>query len=199
VKTLTGLTEVALTFSITQRSRLKNFYTLHRMNIFILAQDPKESASYHVDKHVVKMPTESGQMLSTALVLNGSEGLWKPCHQKHPCTLWAASSRSNFEYLLELGVALCSEYTLRYGKIHGSLKAIEYAAKRRRRIPKNTLTEFALAMPDEYKIPGNAVESYRRYYRGGKTHIAQWKTEAPYWFFQESSIYLPHETRTTLS
>ena len=36
------------------------------MNIFKLDDDPVISAQEQCDKHVVKMPTESAQMLSTA-------------------------------------------------------------------------------------------------------------------------------------
>ena len=36
------------------------------MNIFELHTDPVTCAKMHVDKHVVKMPTEYAQMLSTA-------------------------------------------------------------------------------------------------------------------------------------
>ena len=35
------------------------------MNIFILDEDPTECAKLMINKHVVKMPTESMQMLST--------------------------------------------------------------------------------------------------------------------------------------
>lgn len=37
------------------------------MNIFILDYDLNKSIEYHVDKHVVKMPLEAAQMMSTAL------------------------------------------------------------------------------------------------------------------------------------
>jgi hypothetical protein len=156
------------------------------MNIFVLSDNPVRAAEYHVDKHVVKMPTESGQMLSTALQLHGQIGIWKPCHQKHPCTLWAAKNRANFDFLIELGYALCEEYTLRYSKTHGSLKAIDFAAKNRNKIPRGRITPFALAMPEELKIQGNAIESYRNYYRVAKSHIAQWKTTIPNWYYQEN-------------
>ena len=36
------------------------------MNIFVLDKDPKQAAQWHVDKHVVKMPLEAAQLLSTA-------------------------------------------------------------------------------------------------------------------------------------
>ena len=35
------------------------------MNIFILDEDLDKCAEYHVDKHIVKMPLEAGQMLCT--------------------------------------------------------------------------------------------------------------------------------------
>ena len=36
------------------------------MNIFYLDRNPKQAAEWMIDKHIVKMPTESAQMLSTA-------------------------------------------------------------------------------------------------------------------------------------
>ena len=44
------------------------------MNIFILDHDFELNAKYHVDKHVVKMPTEAAQMLGTAYrLIHGEE------------------------------------------------------------------------------------------------------------------------------
>lgn len=37
------------------------------MNIFILDNDFQQNAIYHVDSHIVKMPTEASQMLATCL------------------------------------------------------------------------------------------------------------------------------------
>lgn len=37
------------------------------MNIFILDENLNKSIEYHVDKHIVKMPLEAAQMMSTAL------------------------------------------------------------------------------------------------------------------------------------
>nr|WP_228638695.1 hypothetical protein [Kangiella koreensis] len=44
------------------------------------------------------------------------------------------------------------------------------------------LTEFAQAMPNEYKVRGNAVDAYRNFYRGDKLRFAKWtKRSMPYW------------------
>lgn len=43
------------------------------MNIFILDNDHQRNAQYHVDSHVVKMPTEAAQMLCTVYRLTHGE------------------------------------------------------------------------------------------------------------------------------
>ena len=48
------------------------------MNIFYLHEDPVQNAMWHIDKHIVKMPIEYGQLLSTAhRILDGWEYLDK--------------------------------------------------------------------------------------------------------------------------
>ena len=36
------------------------------MNIFYLHEDPIQNAKWHIDKHIVKMPIEYAQLMSTA-------------------------------------------------------------------------------------------------------------------------------------
>ena len=38
------------------------------MNIFALSKDPKEAAEQMIDKHIIKMPTETCQMLHTNII-----------------------------------------------------------------------------------------------------------------------------------
>ena len=88
------------------------------MNRFIVDEDPKIIAESLCDQHIVKMPLEEAQMLCTALWHHAPEyaeiwGLYKPVHQKHPCTLWAMHSRSNFMYAYRIYVAMLVEYTKR--------------------------------------------------------------------------------------
>jgi hypothetical protein len=53
--------------------------------------------------------------------------------------------------------------------------------------PKQGLTTFALAMPDEYKTD-DPVESYRAYYLS-KRPIASWKNrKPPEWFIDIPSL-----------
>lgn len=47
------------------------------MNIFMLDEDLEKNARYMVDKHVVKMPLESAQMLCSALHFCGQYAPYK--------------------------------------------------------------------------------------------------------------------------
>jgi hypothetical protein len=153
------------------------------MNIFVLSEDVKETAQWHLDKHCVKMPLETAQMLCTVLQQNSVLNVpYKPVHRKHPCTLWVAESQNNFLWLCKLGIALCDEYTYRYGKIHKCREVIEFCSNHFNVLPDIPITKFVQAMPDEYKR-SNPIEGYREYYRKGKNHIAVWtKREVPYWY-----------------
>tara|TARA_Y100001937_G_scaffold40065_2_gene56870 strand:- start:207 stop:668 length:462 start_codon:yes stop_codon:yes gene_type:complete len=152
------------------------------MNIFVLDSNPVTAAIQQLDKHVVKMPLESAQMLCSALIAHGVEDApYRKAHPKHPCTLWAAQTRTNFLWLVKHGISLSEEYTRRYGKRHKSQDVIEWCATQADAIPAGELTTFAQAMPEQYKNP-DAVTAYRQYYMGEKRNIATWKQNRPAWF-----------------
>lgn len=156
------------------------------MNIFVLDNNPQLAVQYHCDKHVVKMITEYAQILSSVLRLNGTDVGYKITHKHHPCTVWAGKSLSNWEWLQRFGVLLYEEYRHRYGE-HKTHKAGELILTLPKpNIPDIGLTEFAQAMPDEYKNK-NVVEAYRAYYNGDKQHILQYtKREYPTWLKLEN-------------
>ncbi|MBL4246527.1 hypothetical protein H8F16_05370 [Vibrio fluvialis] len=152
------------------------------MNIFILDDDIKLCAQYHCDQHVVKMILESVQLLCTALNKKGFETPYKSTHVKHPCVLWVEESYDNFLWLTELVRELNTEYKFRYDKSvdHKSMAVLELIQQHT--YPSIGLTEFAQAMPDEYKIRGDAVSAYRRFYLAEKMVFARWtKRELPAW------------------
>ena len=151
------------------------------MNIFVLHRNPVTAAQMQCDKHVVKMILESAQMLCTVVRVLGIEAPYKATHKNHPCTIWARSSQQNWDWLVEHALALCAEYTKRYGKIHKSQKHIEWCKSLAIRLPSFGLTPFAQAMPEQYKNPC-VVKAYRAYYHGEKSHFATWKTEPPKWW-----------------
>lgn len=151
------------------------------MNIFVLNKDPVFAARNLCDKHIVKMPLETAQILSTAVFLS-TPGLYKPSYQKHPCVLWASKTFGNFIWLYRHGKALCEEYTNRYGKIHKSQSVIELAGTFRDILPKGILTTFAQCMPEQYKQK-SAIKAYRDYYLNDKAYFAKWNySDKPKWW-----------------
>ena len=47
-----------------------------------------------------------------------------PTMYNHPCTIWARSSKSNYDWLYCYALALGDEYTYRYGKVHKSVEMV---------------------------------------------------------------------------
>jgi len=184
------------------------------MNIFALTKDPVLSAQQMLDKHVVKMPTESCQMLHTNSLyfhyksVYGTEPslkelkefhvfinskLMKPAMLNHPSTIWARTTKANYMWLYNHAIALCKEYTFRYGKIHGTEKRIGDSFTFS--YEEEDLTPVSIAMADIYRLPKErhswdfVIKSYRHYYLQGKWDFATWKkNRRPEWW-PENHIY----------
>lgn len=155
------------------------------MNIFVLDIDPTEAAIAQCDKHVVKMPLECAQMLSTVHHIYESDRVdevYKPTHRHHPCTVWAATTRSNYYWLYDHFEALSGEYRYRYGNTHQSwFKLREPLRHPPTGLRGVGLTTFAQAMPDEYKCD-DAVAAYQSFYRSEKkSFLVYSKRMAPDW------------------
>ena len=93
------------------------------MNIFVTDPDPRKCAQNLDDKRVIKMILESVQILSTAVTMNGGTGIYRPTHQGHPCTKWAATCYKNWLWLFNHMCSLQTEFfELSNGKYHASYK-----------------------------------------------------------------------------
>ena len=90
------------------------------MQVFVLDLDPKKAALYHNDKHIVKMPIESAQILCTVhhLTSNRTDIPYKKTHVNHPCVKWVLESIDNYNWLVSLMIDQLKEYTYRYGRVH---------------------------------------------------------------------------------
>lgn len=157
------------------------------MNIFVLDLDPRLSANYHVNRHSTKMCVEYAQLLCGVHWVNGGEAPYKLSHKNHPCSVWVRECIENYVWLCDLGIELCKEYTYRYGKRHKSQDVIEWCLLNVPKLRSNgNITNFALAMPDIYKVT-DPVQSYRNYYLGDKKDFCVWKgRETPHWYTHEN-------------
>lgn len=174
------------------------------MNIFYLHKDPQIAAQMHVDKHCVKMILESCQLLCTAhRMLDGdqimgktatgrnvkrwvlsderNDVLYSATHVNHPSAVWCRSGSENYMWLWVLLDELCKEYTYRYEKIHKCESSGLVAALKQmpHNIPLDHFTDPTPAMPNQYKVFGDGVQSYRNYYNGEKQRMFSWKKRQP--------------------
>lgn len=150
------------------------------MNIFVTDPHPRASACVLPDKHIVKMPLECCQMLS--IIYSDWYYDWGPLPKKdggyyatkkgafrnHPCTVWAAQNYYNTAWLIAHGIALCTEYKRRYEKEHSCNNTLFVAKKIFHQKTVKTITcwsmatDFARAMPDEYKLD-ESIDTFTAY------------------------------------
>ena len=163
------------------------------MNIFFLDQSPEVAAQYLFDRHIVKMPVETCTMLANAYspevlqIAPKTQGgkirghSWK----HHGCTKWVVRGKENFNWLVRHGLAMCIEYTYRYGKEHFCSEFIAWCSSNTPNIPEGWTSPF-LAMPEEHKS-ADYVLSYRNYYKtkhfdkSGKDMFIWQKRQRPQW------------------
>lgn len=150
------------------------FTIITRMNIFYLHRKRKRAVKYYVDKHVVKMPLETAQLLCTALWFFGMEAPYRMTHKNHPSAIWTRQSKANFYWLKKLGIRICNEYTYRYGKVH-KCEAVISSLECPDDIPDLPFTQPPQCMPDEYKVVNDSVQAYQNYYKHAKKHLHSWK------------------------
>tara|TARA_A100000164_G_C21645811_1_gene647981 strand:- start:203 stop:745 length:543 start_codon:yes stop_codon:yes gene_type:complete len=176
------------------------------MNIFYLHENPTQNAKWHIDKHIVKMPIEYAQLMSTAhRLLDGEmylgktannrnikrwrlndvreDVLYKASHINHPSAIWVRESIENYYQMYDIYLATLTEYTTRYGKIHGSTKPATLLSKPPKNIPIIQGTQIPQCMPEDCKVPHDPILAYRTYYINEKKSFASWtKRLPPYWF-----------------
>lgn len=186
------------------------------MNIFVLDKSPILSAEYHMDRHVVKMPLETAQMLflpyyeklrrlrqtetfsdeDLDLVFrdlprrssSGAPAPYRETHRNHPCSRWVLLSYHNWLWALILGKSLCKEYTYRYGRQHAVESILNWMYKNPPEdvYEETNLTPFSLAVADDCKVD-DAVATYRSYYLKHKSHLAVWSHRgAPDWWTERT-------------
>lgn len=131
----------------------------------------------------------------------------KYAHYNHPCSKWVRASKNNMLWLCEHALAMDVERIHRsnmkvqeqlqlkaegkpYSKViansipitHHCIPFIEWVIVNlgSSTIPDVPLTEFAQAMPDEFKCD-DSVQAYRNLYINGKKHLHKWVRNKPDW------------------
>ena len=154
------------------------------MNIFVTDRCPIQSARNLPDKHIVKMPLETCQMLAIIYSdwyygvgkLYKSDGKpYRTAHgafRNHPCTQWAAANQYNLAWLIKHGIALCDEYTARYDKVHTCEDVIYQAVRIYHACFDELVSDayymvstFTRAMPESIKFDTtiDTITAYKQY------------------------------------
>ena len=160
------------------------------MNRFIIEDRPYTIAKSLCDQHIVKMPLEEAQMLCTALWHHAPDyaekhDLYKPVHQKHPCTLWAMETQWNYSFAFGLYRCMLNEYENRYHKKHGASKHFIPLMKGFYLMPKGAMTKHPQCFSGHDDLKTDEfypIEAYRKFYIVDKSKFARYKyTEKPKW------------------
>jgi hypothetical protein len=116
------------------------------------------------------------------------KNLYKAVHHYHPCTVWTCETNSNYNWHYKHFVALCDEYTYRYGKVHATDTKLRTLLKRPPVMTNysNDRTPFRLAMADypECIALGDPIQAYQAFYQTKQDRftMAWTKRDIPEWF-----------------
>ena len=154
------------------------------MNRFVTNLDPKVAAQDQCDKHLRKMITEEGQMLSAAIKIMQPDIALDPRlmgmpvnHLKHPCFKWLLEAYKNFDWAMKHWEGIADEYRYRFDNEHGSetrLKDIfrdvntpDFASQWERQVYTPHPQTFGKSWPHKTQEiwPVGAYRSYMRDYK----------------------------------
>lgn len=137
------------------------------MNIFYSDINPEICARNLDNLRVNKMITESCQMLSTALRVNGVNhpGLYKIAYKNHSCTLWVTKGRFNFLWLCKHTEALLNEFRKfgHVGKHVNSSRILEICSEKQGDIPDTPFVKPPDCTTFKSRTDLDLTERYKRY------------------------------------
>jgi len=144
------------------------------MQIYYLDHNLKLSAQYHPNKLVVKMITESLQILSTVChIHNQSElSIYKATHRQHPSTQWCAETIDNYLWLYDMTYWLYEEYKFRFNKTH--LAGEKFSGLGIPYIKNEGLTPIRYGFNNDKYWLEDRVEGYRKYLINEKSHLLKY-------------------------
>lgn len=158
------------------------------VNVFYLDQNPAEAARYNADQHVNKMLVEAGQILCTALRVNGFDDVpYDAFGQHHPVVEWVAASSQHWNWTYDLAQHLYNEHVRRGGNEDHTtwqkLQPLHCVG----RISDNGWQQPAQAFGDYSHLENDdPVLGYRDYYAAAKHELrgkpASWPYDEPDWW-----------------
>ena len=173
------------------------------MNIFQVNSSPIIAARELPLKLVIKMPTESAQILLTAFTeerlkqsdvpLTSTGKHYKHFNPKHGSSVWARESFANYIWVCLHGLELCHMYENLYKRTHGAREILLWIMQNIdiARVPSGKPTPIYQAMPEQYQNE-DSVKAYQDYLNAEKRHYAKWSSleHIPSWWNDKSEKYV---------
>jgi hypothetical protein len=161
------------------------------------------------------MILETAQLLSTAhRVLDGEEYvgqsqsgrrakrwrlnndleniLYSATHINHPSAVWTRETSGNYDWLARHLLALGSEYSYRYDRVHSTIDKLGHVLiAPPQSIAQQGMTPMPSCMADDYIIGNDPVVNYRNYYNKGKRELHRWTKRFPPAWIEGEIILAP--------
>jgi len=141
------------------------------MNIFVTSRDPVKAAMYLDDQRVVKMATESIQMLFTCIdvMCKWEPTMFRPQQPNHPCTVWVRQAKDNFLWLYEHALALEAEWQFRWGHTKQQAAVLRFNQhkgwRHAKNLPKGSTPFVNCAANKEYDLDFKHIDNVHKAYR----------------------------------
>ena len=174
------------------------------MNLFVLSESSVEAANALCNKHVIKMCSETANMLLWPFKNMGIElpysKLGRPLrlsHQNHPATKWTCESEENYKWSRTHFITMLRSYKDRYGRRHYAENYAEFISRNEHLLAflNSKQTPFARCFgkfEEQLQSIEDTVSAYRQYYILDKVNFARWPSEEsiPDWWQFEKSEFL---------
>lgn len=172
------------------------------MNLFVVDENPEIAAKQLCNKHIVKMPTETANMLlwpfqklGAELPKTKSNTIIKLSHENHPATKWLMESYDNYVWAFLHLEALCIEYKKRFKRTHFAENYLNFCSERMGMCPFPTIerTPFVkcFSIYKDVITEPDPVKAYRQFYILDKP-FARWPSidAIPDWWPERSDKFV---------
>lgn len=114
---------------------------------------------------------------------------FRPVHLHHPCTIWVRYCIGNYMWAADLALALGAEYEFRYGKKHSCMAHALWLHQNPPSLRTLPRMGFAVAMDPKFRVKGNVVASYIKFYQESKRErgLTTYTRRSPPWFLSVDS------------
>lgn len=146
------------------------------MQIFFLDTDPVLAGQALHNRHLVKMPVASAQIMCTIAAGFGLDTIYKPLKKPKWGTItWVGATVQNWDWHATYAFEMCNEYALRFGRVHAAWHVVNDLAYRsdiRDRLLDMSLLPFPMLVPVAH-WDFDTVKAYRDYYIARKLSYKQ--------------------------